>query len=362
MLEKYQDKAPKRDLCNWIMLPRSSYYYKPSERKRGPKPSIETSRKDGTIVPNTEVVDKIRAILSGEFVCYGYRKISMQLKQEDFIINHKKVYRLMDESSLLLGKAIKTNGKRQWVKHRKIKAIKPMEYLCLDIKYLWVHGEKRFYYLLTILDVYSRKIMEWILQKSVRKIDVINLFRLINLQYGIKGVNVRNDNGLQFIAHDVRQFLRAAEANQEFTHVATPEENAYIEAYHSILETEVVQRFEFESYYEAKLTIETYVDFYNNRRLHGGIEFKTPAQKWNEFAEKEITNFIGSGEAESGNAGEQPARNNLTNGDDVKGEIKHAPFSSENRSSLFLIPEKTRNQNQNLNSNLFEKTVQNIGG
>ena len=362
MLKKYQDKAPTRDLCNWISLPRSSYYYKPSERKKGSKPSIETAKKDGTIVLNTDVVDKIRAILSGEFVCYGYRKISMQLKQEDFIINHKKVYRLMDESSLLLGKAIRTNGKRQWVKHRKIKAIKPMEYLCLDIKYLWVHGEKRFYYLLTILDVYSRKILEWVLQKSVRKFDVINLFRRINLQYGIKGVNVRNDNGSQFIAHDVRQFLRAAEANQEFTHVATPEENAYIEAYHSILETEVVQRFEFESYYEARITIETYVDFYNNRRLHGGIDFKTPVQKWNEYQEKEITNFIGSGEAESGNAGEQPARNKLTNGDNVKGEIKPAPFYSKNELSLFHIPEKTRNQNHNLNSNIFDKTVQFIGG
>jgi transposase InsO family protein len=362
MLEKYQDKAPVKDLCNWIMIPRSSYYYKPSERKRGSKPSIETSKKDGSIVLNTEVVDKIRAILSGEFVCYGYQKITKQLKREEFIINHKKVYRLMDQSSLLLGKAIRTNGKRQWVKHRKIKAVKPMEYLCLDIKYLWVHGEKRFYYLLTILDVYSRKILEWILQKSVRKIDVINLFRRINLQYGIKGVNVRNDNGSQFIAHDVRQFLRAAEANQEFTHVATPEENAYIEAYHSILETEVVKRFEFESYYEAKLTIETYVDFYNNRRIHGGIDFKTPAQKWNDFEEKEITNFIESGEAESGNAGEQPARNNLTNGDDTEGEIKPPPSYPENESSLFHIPENTRNQNHNLNSNLFEKTVQTIGG
>jgi putative transposase len=362
MLERYQDKAPVKDLCNWIMIPCSSYYYKPSERKRGSKPSMETSKMDGTIVPNTEVVDKIRAILSGEFVCYGYHKITKQLKREEFIINHKKVYRLMDQSSLLLGKAIRTNGKRQWVKHRKIKAVKPMEYLCLDIKYLWIHGEKRFYYLLTILDVYSRKILEWILQKSVRKIDVINLFRRINLQYGIKGVNVRNDNGSQFIAHDVRQFLRAAEANQEFTHVATPEENAYIEAYHSILETEVVKRFEFESYYEARLTIETYVDFYNNRRLHGGIDFKTPEQKWNDYQEKENTNFIGSGEAESGNAGEQPARNNLTNGDDQKGVIKPAPSSPENESSLFHISQKTRYQNHNLNSNLLEKSVQNIGG
>ena len=70
------------------------------------------------------------------------------------------------------------------------------------------------------------KVLRWILQKSVRKIDIINLFRKINLQYGIKGVNIRNDNGSQFIANDVRQFLRATQANQEFTHIATPEENA----------------------------------------------------------------------------------------------------------------------------------------
>jgi transposase InsO family protein len=362
MLEKYQDKAPVRDICRWIFLPRSSFYYKPLEGKKGSKPSIETLRKDGTIVPNTDVVDKIRAILSGEFVCYGYQKIAMQLKSEEYIINHKKVYRLMDQNSLLLGKKIITHGKRQWVKHRKIRAVKPMEYLCLDIKYLWIHGEKRFYYLLTILDVYSRKVLQWILQKSVRKIDVINLFRHINLQYGIKGVNVRNDNGSQFIAHDVRQFLRAAEANQEFTHVATPEENAYIEAYHSILETEVVQRFEFESYYEAKLTIEAYVEFYNNRRLHGGIDYKTPQQVWKEFEEKEFANFIRSGQAESGNAGEQPARNNLTDEDDLEGGIKPAPSSSESESSLFNIPEKTHSQNHYLNSNLFEKSVQIIGG
>jgi hypothetical protein len=53
-----------------------------------------------------------------------------------------------------LGKTIRTSGKRQWVKHRKITAVKPMEYLCLDIKYLWVAAEQRFYYLLTIIDVY----------------------------------------------------------------------------------------------------------------------------------------------------------------------------------------------------------------
>ncbi|MDP1971981.1 MAG: integrase core domain-containing protein, partial [Sediminibacterium sp.] len=151
-----------------------------------------------------------------------------------------------------------------------------------------VHGEKRYYFLLTILDVYSRKVLRWILQKSVRKIDVINLFREINLEHGIKGVNIRNDNGSQFIANDVRQFLRAAEANQEFTHVATPEENAYIESLHSNVQREVVERYEFESIYHAQLIFNRYYDWYNNHRKHGSLGRKSPEQFLKIFNQKSV--------------------------------------------------------------------------
>ena len=53
---------------------------------------------------------------------------------------------------------------------------------------------------------------------------------------------ILNDNVSQFVADDVKQFLRAAKANQELTHVATPEENSYIEAFHSIVQREVIGR------------------------------------------------------------------------------------------------------------------------
>ncbi|HCI55755.1 MAG TPA: hypothetical protein DFI01_07505 [Bacteroidales bacterium] len=173
----------------------------------------------------------------------------------DYIINHKKVYRLMGESKLLLGKVISTHGKRDFVKFRKITASRPMEYLCLDIKYIWVRGEKRNYYLLSVMDIYTRCIVGYIYQSSIRKIDVVKLLSRINLKYGLKGVFIRNDNGSQFIANMVRQSLRSLEAHQEFTHIATHEENSNIEAFHSILDREVIQRFDFESYYESKQTL-----------------------------------------------------------------------------------------------------------
>ena len=189
----------------------------------------------------------------------------------------------MDESKLLLGKVISTHGKRDFVKFRKITAIRPMEYLCLDIKYVWVSGERKNYYLLSVMDVYTRRIVGYIYQSSIRKIDVIKLLGRLHQLYGLKGVFVRNDNGSQFIANMVRQYLRSLEAHQEFTHIATPEENAYIEAFHSILEREVICRFDFESYYESKQTIAAYIDFYNNKRLHGSLKRKTPMQVWDEY-------------------------------------------------------------------------------
>ena len=289
-MNQFIDRTSTTELCKWMGLSKSVYYYKHKDGKPGAKPSTHTFKLDGTMVSNDTVVTDIKFVLNQEFVCYGYENVTAELRDLNYIINKKKVYRIMDENNLLLGKVIRTSGKRQFVRHRKIAATYPMEYLCLDIKYIWVEGEKRNYFLLTILDVYSRKAIEQLFKRSIRQFDVINLFRNINRQYGIKGVTVRNDNGSQFIANNVKQFLRAAEAKQEFTHIATPEENSYIEAFHSIVQREVVDRFEFSSYYDAKLTIQAHLNWYNYRRKHGRLGKITPQQKWDQGIKKTKNN------------------------------------------------------------------------
>jgi transposase InsO family protein len=320
----------------------------------GARPSALTRKTDGSVVGNESVVGIIREILSQPFCCYGYHMITDDLKELQFIINHKKVYRLMDENHLLLGKIIRTSGKRQFVRYRRIDARYPMEHLCLDIKYIWVHGEKRNYYLLTIEDVYSRKIIEQLFQRSIRQIDVINVFRKINNKYPIKGVTVRNDNGSQFIANNVKQFLKTAEANQEFTHIATPQDNGYIEGFHSIIQREVVDRFEFSSFYDAKTTFSQHKTWYNEIRKHGLLGKMTPQQKWDGY----FNNFKKSGEAEAGNAGEQPARNNLIGGEILEG-VNQTPSFPEN---IFVaMPQKTQTHTP-INLNPLEETVQFIGG
>jgi putative transposase len=254
MVHQYQQKIGLKNLCQWVQLPLSSFHYKPLKGKPGAKPSLYTKMLDGKVVVNEEVIGSIKKLLSEEFVCYGYKKVSASLKQLKYLINDKKVYRLMDENNLLLGKVIRTTGKRQFVKHRKITATCPMDYLCLDIKYLWVHGEQRWYYLLSVIDVFSRKIIAWILQRSIKQIDVINIFRRINQQHPIKGVNIRNDNGSQFLANSVKRYLSSE---------------------------------------EAKLIITNYVEFYNTKRIHGSLNMKTPQSVWDTWHSQNNTSTKG---------------------------------------------------------------------
>lgn len=279
-MKKFTDRFPVRDTARWIHLSRRSYYYKAHPGPRGKRASTHTLHQ-GVLVPNETVLGFIRDFfLKEEYCAYGYDMINDELRKSGFLINKKKTYRLMDEHHLLIGKVIRSKGQRKWVTYRRINALKPMEYLCLDIKYVWVHGEGRWYYLLSIMDVYSRKILIHLFQASVRKTDVIRLFRILDLRFNLKGVIIRNDNGSQFIANKVRETLTQMEAQQEFTHVATPEENAYIEAFHSILDRELIQRLEFTSFYDAKKHITQYMEWYNDRRRHKEIGRITPNQKW----------------------------------------------------------------------------------
>ena len=200
-MKQFENQVSRALLCQWLSVPRSVSYYQPRSGRPGARPSPSTMKLDGSWVDNQLVVSSIRQLLDVEFNALGYEYIAHELKKE-YLINKKKVYRLMKEHDLLLGKVIRPTGKREFVKFRRIVATRPLEYLCWDIKYVWVQGERRNYYLLSIIDVYSPlrrtgKILDWLFQGSIRQIDLINLFRRINRSHELKGVILRNDNGSQ---------------------------------------------------------------------------------------------------------------------------------------------------------------------
>ena len=172
----YRDVVPVRWLCYRTGTPHSTFYYRSTEGKRGAKPSTHTLRTDSSRVSNALVVEEIKKILSQEFICYGYEKTTWELHDRGYIINKKKVYRLMKEEHLLLRHdRIATTGRRQFVRTRRIEADYPLQYLFMDIKYVWIQGERRNAYLLTVLDVFSRKVPAHSCKFSIKQTDVVLL-------------------------------------------------------------------------------------------------------------------------------------------------------------------------------------------
>ena len=280
----YKNKVSTRKLLYWSEVSHSSFYYKRSECKRGIKPSTHTVNQDGEVLKNAVVVSDIEKTLLQEFCCYGYRNMTEELKEMGWIINHKKVYRLMKEHRILYGGKIKPQPfQREFIRLRNPRAESPLQYLSMDIKYVYIHGWRTNVFLLTVMDIYSRKVLIHMLRKSIKKGDVLVMLSLMLLEYKTEGMNIRNDNGSQFIATAVREYLKTKGVLQQFSHVATPEDNAYIEALHSNLQREVIDRFEFDSIYHAQMIIDRYYKWYNQKRRHGSLKRRTPDSIYDQY-------------------------------------------------------------------------------
>jgi len=156
-----------------------------------------------------------------------------------------------------------------------------MECLEMDIKMVWVPSTGKNAYLLSIIDVHTRRILKDYFSFTIKQTHLIAFLSSLFEEYQYPtSVVIRSDNGSQFIAKNVREYLSLI--GVEFTHVATPEENAHIEAYHGILKKEIFQRFEYITFGQIEQILKRYVLFYNKERLHGLLGRITPMEKWKE--------------------------------------------------------------------------------
>lgn len=272
-------------------LTRHQYYYVPKLGKPGRKPSADAiqHREDQEhSVSNELIVQRMQQTqLNADLRC-GYRRMSFQLHLEGYQINHKKVYRLMKENDLLLPKAKKQP--RNFVKYRRIAPQCPLSHLEMDIKFVWLEARCQHALILSVIDIFTRRILEWHVGISITQHTVKTLFSqvIVNhlqekdmLKRGIH-IEVRNDNDKRFSAQLVQDFFAENYLNQVFTHPYTPEENGHIESFHKTLSKALKdQCFDTLEQLEARLI--TFYDNYNNYRTHGSICGLTPYlfdQQW----------------------------------------------------------------------------------
>jgi transposase InsO family protein len=155
-----------------------------------------------------------------------------------------------------------------------VQPLKPHEHWHVDISYINVGGT--FFYLCSVLDGYSRRIVHWDLRASMTELEVEFIIQRAREKFPHASPRIISDNGPQFIARDFKEFIRVT----GMTHVRTsrnyPQSNGKLERWHGTLKSDAIRVKAIADEAEARRVIGEFVDHYNAVRLHSAIGYIAP--------------------------------------------------------------------------------------
>ena len=220
--------------------------------------------------------------IEGDGFGYGYLKLTYWLKRKhNLVINKKKVYRLCEELGVLKPqRKLKPKHPRKLARNRDVTG--PNQLWEVDIKYGYIHGEDRFLYVLSYIDVFDREVVDYHIGLRCEGKDAASTLEHAlwkrKLYEGSQLPTVRSDNGPQFISTAFESTCEQLQIEHERIPPRTPNMNAHIESFHRIFEDDCLSRYEFENYAHAYAVIVEFMDYYNNRRMHSSLNFLSPVE------------------------------------------------------------------------------------
>jgi len=237
--------------------------------------------KNGNKVSDEQVKEWLLELTEGEENEYGYKLLAECLRRDHhLILNNKKAYRLCHELGILQKqRERKTKHPRRLPRNRVVTG--PNQLWQMDIKYGYVTGCDRFFFMLSIIDIFDRAIVGYYRGpecKATHAVQVLGKALEHRIQPGESQPTIRTDNGPQFVSALFGDMCESFGISHERIPPKTPNMNAYIESFHSIIEKNLFSQMEYMTMEAAYESIDNYIDFYNNRRMHGSLKRMSPLQ------------------------------------------------------------------------------------
>lgn len=252
-------------------IPRSTYYYHIKHRTDEDK--------------YKEIKEEITNIFTENKGRYGYRRITKELSNRNYVINHKTVQRLMKEIGLVCKVRIKKycsyKGKVGKIApnllNRDFSTKKPNEKWATDVTEFSLFGQKL--YLSPILDLHSGDIVTYTIYDS----PVLSMVTKMLEQAFQKipdGTNLilHSDQGWQYQHKQYQKMLKDKGIRQSMSRKGNCLDNAVMENFFGILKSELLHLQDFDSLAQFRTELEEYLDYYNNRRIKLKLNGLTPAQ------------------------------------------------------------------------------------
>lgn len=253
-------------------MARSSYYYHSKNFKRPDKYS--------------SIKEKITKIYDENKGIYGYRRITLELQNQGYTINHKTVLRLMR----ILGLKSIVRRKRKYKSYqgavgkkapnilkRNFKAIKPNQKWATDITEFRVGNKKL--YLSPIINMFNNEIISYNISSSPNFRQVTNMMYKVTKQLK-KDDNpiLHSDQGWQYQMKKYQLILENEGITQSMSRKGNCLDNAVIESFFGTLKSELFYTKKFESIDQLKSEIINYINYYNNKRISLKLNGMSPAK------------------------------------------------------------------------------------
>ena len=277
-IEEHKTRCSIALLCNKFGVSRSGYY-KWCNR-------LESKRER----ENLKLIERIKTIHADSRETYGSPRVHAFLQREGAYYNKKRIARLMRVNG------IQSKMKAKFKKYNNVYTLgKFSQNLLLKQKppkeknQIWVGDVtyirvgKNWSYLAVVMDLHTRRIIGWSFSKLRTKQIVNDAIRMaIACQKPKEKLIFHSDQGIEYFATDFRAILKENNITQSMSRRGCCWDNAFMESFFSSLKTEMVYFQNFKHLEQAMAYIIDYITFYNDKRIHSGLNYLTPKEfeKW----------------------------------------------------------------------------------
>lgn len=215
--------------------------------------------------------------LATQYGRYGYRRVTELLCREGWKVNHKRVERLWRREGLKVPQK-QPKRRRLWLNDGscvRLRAMRKDHVWSYDFVHDRTH-DGRALRMLTVIDEFTRECLAIDVSRRLTSEDVLERLSDLFVRRGVPEY-IRSDNGSEFTAKAVRQWLGRVDVKTLFIEPGSPWENGYIESFNGKLRDELLNMEIFDTLLEAKVLIERWRCEYNTIRPHSSLDYRPPA-------------------------------------------------------------------------------------
>ncbi len=262
-------------LLETARLARSTYYYQ--------------LKGLGGLDKDKDLKAEIQAIFTEHKGNYGYRRVTLELRNRGFVVNHKKVQRLMK----VLGLTARIRRKRKYSSYQgeigkkaenliqgQFEASRPMEKCYTDVTEFAIPASSQKLYLSPVLDGFNSEIIAYNLSTSPNLEQVKAMLNQAFTEKHYENTILHSDQGWQYQHDSYHRFLESKGIQASMSRKGNSPDNGMMESFFGILKSEMFYGYEktFQSLNQLEQAIVDYIDYYNNKRIKIKLKGLSPVQ------------------------------------------------------------------------------------